>query len=107
MCLLILAVLRAAKNDVALIRGQEDQFLLPVEAVDDRITLPLSESHLDRHANAAVGSEIEDQRGVAHPRDFPDEKDNIHASQIREMIGSGFVSRGEVVQRSILEVADV
>src|SRR5262249_2414497 len=105
--LLVLAALCAAQDDIPLIGGEEDQLLLPVETAENRVVLPLAVTHFDRHANAAVRPEIEDQNRVAHPRRAPVEEDDVQSSKIGEVDCAGFVARSEIVQRTILEVADV
>ena len=37
----------------------------------------------------------------------PVEENDVHAFEIREMIRAGFIARREIVQRTIVEVADV
>src|SRR6516164_4595836 len=106
-CLLVPAVFRAAKDDIAFLCDDEDQLLLPVQAAENRVVLSLPVPHFDRHANAAIRVEVEDQNGVAHPGRTPVKDDEVCSLKIREVKRTGLVAHREIAQRTIIEVADI
>ncbi len=96
--LLTLAIFCAAQDNVALVRGDKDDLLLPIETAKDGVLLPLAQARLDRHAEAAIGPEIKHQDRVAHQSNAPVEENDVHAFEIREMTCARFISRRVVVQ---------
>src|SRR5580704_11062333 len=100
-------MLRAPQNDVALVGGDKHELLLSIQSSKDRVFLALSDSRLDRHADAAVGPEVEDHGGVAPEPVSPVEENDVHSLDIQEMIGAGFKLRIEIVDRTVFKVANV
>src|SRR3954454_4715106 len=90
---LAFAMLRAPQDHVALVRRDEDELLLPIQAAKGRVALPPGDPRLDRHADAAVAAEVEDHGGVAPEAIPPVEEDDVHAADVRETIGARLVIR--------------
>src|ERR1700722_19506331 len=80
--LLILAVVCAQPNDIALIGGDEDQFVLAEESKDRGVGLPYLVSGFDGKCEMLVIAEVEAHDRVADQRRTPVGEEEIDGAKI-------------------------
>src|SRR5437868_7303093 len=104
---LLVPVVGAQADHVALIRDEVDECKLPVEATDSRITLPDGLPRLDREAERRGVCELETDDGMCNPRRTPVVDREIDAGDLRKPHGPR-LPVGRVVGRgAIIAVANI
>src|SRR5207247_6217304 len=100
----LMPVVGAQADHIALISDEVDECKLPVEATDSRITLPDGLPRLDRKAERRRVCELETDDGMRNPWRTPVIDGQIDTSDLREQHGARLTVRRVLGVGSILAV---
>ena len=104
---ILLAVVCADADHVALIGHDVDEFELPVEAADGRVGLANLSARLDGEADRRRVSELKADDGMRDPGRAPVIDREVDAGDLRDAHGARFPMRGVVSLGPVVAVADV
>src|SRR5207249_9003211 len=104
---ILLAVVCAQADHVALIGHNVDEFELPVEPTDSRVGLAKLLAGLDGKAERRRVSELEADDGMRDPGRTPVIDREVDAGDLRDMRSARLPMRGVVALCSVFAVADV
>src|SRR5437868_11057648 len=104
---ILLAVVCAQADHIALIGHDVDKFELPVEPADSRVGLAKLLARLDGKAERRRVSELEADDGMRDPGRTPVIDREVDAGDLRDMRSARLPMRGVVALCSVFAVADV
>src|SRR5260370_4891536 len=104
---ILIAVVCAHADHVALIRHDVDEFELPVEPADSRVGLAKLLARLDGETERRRVSELEAGDGMRDPGRAPVIDREVNAGDLRNAHGARLPSRGVVGLGPVVAVADV
>ena len=104
---ILLAIVRAQADHVALVGHDVDEFKPPVEPTDRRVALAELLAHLDGETERRRVGELEADDGMRNPGRAPVIDREVDAGDLREAHGARFPMRRVVHLGPVVAVADV
>src|SRR6476646_6904543 len=104
---ILVAVVCAQADHIALIGDDIDEFELPVEPADSRVSLTKLFANLDREAERRCVSELEANDGMRDPGRAPVVNREVDASDLRDAYGTRLPMRVVVGFGAVVAVAYV